>query len=116
MPQTQRATPASGKLKITIDLDDGLNANEIRILKTYLTGDGGIEEWVKGMILGKINSRKKAMLAPKGEFIQILKDDGITALPIDEDALVAMILDHPNYKDRVTRDAEATAAVEAAAQ
>ena len=104
MPQTQRATPAPGKLKITIDLDD-LNANEIRILKSALLGEGGIEEWVRGMLIGKINSRKKAMLNPTGEFIQILKDDGVTSLPINEDELVTMILDHPNYKDRVARDA-----------
>lgn len=117
MPNIKRVDPAlpveasnqdsavSGKLQIVLELDD-LNANEIRILKSALLGDGGIEEWVRGMLIGKINNRKKAMLNPSGEFVQILKDAGETTLPIDEDGLITMILDHPNYRDRVTRDAQ----------
>lgn len=66
-----------------------------------------IEDWINQAAAGKINNSKKRMLK---EWLPRLKERYET-LPTDDSALIAKILAEPDYKDRITRDAEEAARV-----
>lgn len=61
-----------------------------------------VEAWITQMIQGKINSSRKRM---RGEWVDKLIDDPTfnSPLPSEEDALLNLISQRPDYKKRADR-------------
>ena len=61
-----------------------------------------VEDWVQGAIDGKIAACKGRMLA---EWMpRLYSDPDITSIPGNESDTVELILRHPEYKTRLTRE------------
>lgn len=94
-------------LEITITISD---LNELALRNDLLD----IDKWVQDAVKGKISNCKSRMVRPDGEHIQkLFADPTVETIPANQDALIALIVARPDYKDRATREAEAKAAEEA---
>lgn len=61
-----------------------------------------IDEWINGMILGKINNcKKRAALA----YRDVLKKEGAASVPVDDGEAAKALFARPDYKSRKQRDA-----------
>ena len=66
-----------------------------------------LDDWVQKAVAGKINSVKKRFIA---EWLPKLEaDPDVTDIPVDRDALIAMVRARPDYEDRTARDARQAA-------
>lgn len=61
-----------------------------------------IEQWLAAALIGKINACKDRVAARAEEVLRA--DPAVTSLPKDRNALIAALLNRPDYKDRVARD------------
>ncbi len=63
-----------------------------------------IEAWLTEALIGKINNCKKRMI---NNGMEIIKSDAlIERIPKNDDALIELIRNHSNYKNRAARDLE----------
>lgn len=61
-----------------------------------------VEDWVNAAIAGKINNCKKRLL---NEWTpRLFADAAVLTIPADEDAIIAVIVARPDYKNRTARD------------
>ncbi len=84
-------------LTVTVQISD----REEACLKNDLMD---VDDWVQKAVIGKINNCKKRLIRewqPK-----MFADPSVTSIPGDEDGFVDAVFAHPNYKDRVTREAD----------
>jgi hypothetical protein len=84
-------------------LKDGIDITDLEelALKDSLLDS---EQWLREALRGKIANCKKRM---RRQWFQILLDDPtVTSIPALEDALIALIVARPDYKNRAERDAE----------
>ena len=89
-------------MRITIDIAD----TDALALKNDLVDIG---DWAQKAVKGKIANCRSRMV---DEWLpRLMADPAVTAIPADEDEMIALVVARPDYKDRVAREA---AAVEAA--
>lgn len=76
---------------------------DILVFKNDLPGDQGIKDWFRlGPASQKVKSCRKRLI--KGWQSKLLNDPHLDSIPTDEDALIKLIIDHPDYRDRQQRD------------
>jgi len=94
-------------MQITINILD----DDVKYLENDLLD---IEDWAQKAVVGKISKCKGRLLnewQPK-----LLADPEIEMIPATESGLLATIIAHKDYKNRVVRDAEDKAQAEAQAK
>lgn len=82
--------------KFQLELTD----DEVKILEHDLLN---IYDWIAGAIAGKINNCKKRAAI---EYRELLKQEGATLLPANDDVAVASLFARPDYKNRIQRETE----------
>jgi hypothetical protein len=79
------------------------NADQVALENDLLD----LEDWVQKAVTGKIDSAKKRFVT---EWLPKLEaDPDVTDIPVDRDALIAMVRARPDYADRTARDARQAA-------
>jgi|TARA_Y100000310_G_scaffold43692_1_gene40733 hypothetical protein len=64
-----------------------------------------VNDWIQKAVAGKINNCKKRMV---GEWQQrLFNDPNVDSIPATSDALIDMVVQRADYKNRATREAEA---------
>ena len=83
-----------------IELDD----NDAKVVLDIIPN---IEEWLAAALTGKINACKDRVATRAEEVLRA--DPAVATLPKARDALIAELLNRPDYKDRAARDIDEAA-------
>lgn len=75
-------------------------------------------QWLQDAMKGKINNCRSRMCNPdiSPHVKQLFADPTVETIPANQDALIALIVARPDYKDRAAREAESKALLIAGTQ
>lgn len=90
-------------MKIKIDTKQimEISGTDKKCLKNDLLD---IEDWIIKAIEGKINKCKKRLIREWQQ--KLMVDSSVKTIPANEEDFIKLITSHPDYKNRVEREAE----------
>lgn len=84
-----------------MDIQLNISTTDQKILEDEILD---IEEWVQGMLQGKINKVKQRLA--QRTITELKADPAVASMPANEDAIVQIGLQRPGYKNRRIREQE----------